>query len=70
MDNKIESLAKDIYENHIWPFQEDADTVPPPFTGKNFNPETWTREKWKFDHKFSLSQKQIQLKTEKFHFHK
>lgn len=25
---KIESLAKDIYEEHIWPFQEDNDRIP------------------------------------------
>lgn len=75
---KIESLAKDIYEDHIWPFQEDADVVPPSFTGKSFKPEKWTREKWKFDYnclveidcKYALSKKQIQLKSEKFHFHK
>ena len=75
---KIESLAKDIYEDHIWPFQEDADVVPPSFTGKNFKPEKWTREKWKFDYnclvemdrKFALSKKQIHLKFEKFRFHK
>lgn len=75
---KIESLSKDIYENHIWPFQEDTDAVPPSFAGKNFNPKKWTREKWKFDYnclveidyKFSLSKKQIQLKSQKFQFHK
>lgn len=75
---KIESLAKDIYEEHIWPFQEDTDVVPPSFAGKNFKPEKWTRDKWKFDYnclaeidyKFFLSKKRIQLKTEKFHFHK
>lgn len=75
---KIESLAKDIYENHIWPFQEDIDAVPPSFTGKNFKPKKWTREKWKFDYnclveidcKFSLCKKQIQLKSQKFQFHK
>ena len=75
---KIESLAKDIYEDHIWPFQEDTDVVPPSFTDKNFKPEEWTRKKWKFDYnclveidcKFSLSKKQIQLKSEKFHFRK
>ena len=25
---KIESLAKDIYEEHIWPFQKDDGVVP------------------------------------------
>ena len=75
---KIESLAKDIYEDHIWPFQEDKDEVPPSNSAKNFNLEKWTRKNWKFDYnclveidcKFSLSKKQIQLKTEKFHFRK
>ena len=75
---KIESLAKDIYEDHIWPFQEDLDIVPPSATAKNFKPEKWTRKKWKFDYnclveidqKFSLSKKRIQLKSERFHFHK
>lgn len=75
---KIESLAKDIYEDHIWPFQEDNDIVPPSFTDKKFKIEKWTRDNWKFDynclveidHKFSLSKKRIELKTERFHFHK
>ena len=75
---KIESLAKDIYEDHIWPFQEDVDVVPPSFTGKNFKTEDWTRKKWKFDYnclveidnRFALSKKRIELKTEKFHFRK
>lgn len=75
---KIESLAKDIYEDHIWPFQMDLDIVPPSYTAKKFKPEKWTRENWKFDYnclveidnKFALSKKQIQLKSEKFHFHK
>lgn len=75
---KIESLAKDIYEEHIWPFQEDNDIVPPSSTTNKFKPEKWTRENWKFDYnclveidrKFSLSKKQIQLKTQKFHFRK
>ena len=80
---KIESLAKDIYEDHIWPFQMDADVVPLSFTeGKfkksatKFDPEKWTRDKWKFDynclveidHKFFLSKKQVKLKIEKFQF--
>lgn len=75
---KIESLAKDIYEDQIWPFQEDTDVVPPSNTAKKFKPEKWTRENWKIDYnclveidfKFALSKKQIQLKSEKFHFHK
>lgn len=73
---KIESLAKDIYEDHIWPFQEDANVVPPSFTGKNFKPAKWTRDKWKFDYhclveidlKFALSKKRIELKSERFQF--
>lgn len=75
---KIESLAKDIYEEHIWPFQFDHDIVPPSSTAKKFQPEKWVRDKWKFDyhclieidHKFSLSNKRIELKTERFHFSK
>lgn len=82
---KIESLAKDIYEEHIWPFQMDSDIVPISFTdGKpkksadKFVPEKWVRDKWKFDYhclveidrKFSLSKKRIELKTERFHFSK
>lgn len=50
---KIESLAKDIYESHILPFQLDAGCVPPSFvngkfkkTAEKFKPEKWTREKW------------------------
>lgn len=73
---KIESLAKDIYENHIWPFQEDNDIVPPSFDGKKFKPEKWTRDKWKYDYnclveidrQFYLSKKQVRLKLEKFQF--
>ena len=75
---KIESLAKDIYEDHIWPFQEDNDEVPPSNTAKKFKPENWTRDSWKFDHnclveidrRFLLSKKRIELKTERFHFRK
>ena len=75
---KIESLAKDIYEDHIWPFQMDLDIVPLSSATKKFKPEKWTRENWKFDYnclveidnKFALSKKQIQLNSEKFHFHK
>lgn len=73
---KIESLAKDMYEEHIWPFQMDSDIVPPSCDPKKFNPEKWTRDKWKFDHnclieidsRFALSKKRVELKTEKFHF--
>ena len=43
---KIESLAKDIYENHIFPFQIDLDITPISFKGSpsKFN-EKWIREK-------------------------
>lgn len=75
---KIESLAKDIYQEHIWPFQFDQDVIPQSSTAKNFKTEKWTRDKWKFDYhclveidrKFSLSKKRIELKTERFHFSK
>lgn len=75
---KIESLAKDIYEEHIWPFQMDAGVVPPSCTLKKFKPEKWTRDDWKFDYnclreidiKYALSKKRIELKTERFLFHK
>ena len=76
---KIESLAKDIYENHIFPFQIDLDITPISFKGSpsKFN-EKWTREKWKYDYnclveidkKFSLGKKRVQLKIERFHFSK
>lgn len=76
---KIESLAKDIYEAHIWPFQLDSGMVPKSFKGSDakFNPEKWTRWKWKYDHhclieidnQFLLSQKRVTLKAERFHFH-
>ena len=76
---KIESLAKDIYENHIFPFQIDTGIIPSSFKGdaSKFN-EKWTREKWKYDYnclveidkKFSLSKKNVQLKFERFHFSK
>lgn len=80
---KIESLAKDIYADHIWPFQLDNAIVPVSYTkGKNkksadkFKPQDWIRDKWKFDYhclleidnKFLLSKKRIELKTEKFSF--
>ena len=73
---KIESLAKDIYEEHIWPFQMDDGVVPPSCDPKKFKPEKWTRGNWKFDYhclreidsRFALSKKRIELKTERFHF--
>ena len=75
---KIESLAKDIYEDHIWPFQMDAGIIPPSYSGKKFKPEKWARDNWKFDYDclieidqtFALSKKRIELKTERFLFHK
>lgn len=75
---KIESLAKDIYEDHIWPFQMDAGIIPPSYNGKQFKIEKWTRDNWKFDHnclieidrRFALSKKRIELKAERFLFHK
>jgi len=82
---KIESLAKDIYEEHIWPFQMDDGIVPESFTcGKpkrsvdKFKPHKWTREQWKFDYhclveidkKFSLSKKRVNLNADKFGFMK
>lgn len=75
---KIESLAKDIYEDHIWPFQMDAGIIPPSYSGKQFKIEKWTRDNWKFDHnclieidrRFALSKKRIELKAERFLFHK
>lgn len=82
---KIESLAKDIYEEHIWPFQEDNGKIPECFTeGKHkrsadkFDSEKWIRDKWKYDYHclveidraFSLSKKRIELKLERFSFQK
>jgi len=77
---KIESLAKDIYEEHIYPFQIDAGIVPKSFKGPaaKFNPEKWTRKEWKYDYnclveideKFSLSKKRVKLKAERFQFYK
>lgn len=80
---KIESLAKDIYEQHICPFQLDKGIVPRTFTDGipkrqpiKFKPENWTREKWKYDYnclveideRFSLSKKRVKLKLEHFNF--
>lgn len=49
---KIESLVKDIYEEHICQFQLDQGIVPMSFleekknrTSLDFKPEKWTREK-------------------------
>lgn len=82
---KIESLAKDIYEEHIWPFQADDSVVPESYTnGKKkrlaskFKEEEWTRDKWNYDYhclveidkKYSLSKKRIELKNERFSFRK
>ena len=75
---KIESLSKDIYEEHIWPFQMDDGIVPKSLGKKKFDPDKWNRDKWKFDHhclieidnKFALSKKRIELKTERFLFRK
>lgn len=73
---KIESVAKDIYENHIWPFQKDNKETPLSFSGKTFKVEKWTRKEWKFDYncikeidiKFGISKKDIQIKLERFNF--
>lgn len=55
---KIESLAKDIYEDHICQFQLDQGMVPVSFLNdkkrkkkseSDFNPEKWTRDKWQYD---------------------
>lgn len=82
---KIESLAKDIYEEHIWPFQEDNDRIPECFAkGKykrsadKFDSEKWTRDKWKYDYhclveidrEFSLGKKRIELRLGRFNFRK
>ena len=77
---KIESLAKDIYEEHILPFQIDCDMIPKSYKGSvaKFKFEKWTRDTWKYDYnclveideKFSLSKKRLRLKTERFHFFK
>ena len=73
---KIESVAKDIYENHIWPFQKDNKEIPSSFSGKTFKVEKWTRKEWKFDYncikeidlKFGISKKEITLRLERFSF--
>ena len=80
---KIESLAKDIYEEHIWPFQEDNDRIPECFAkGKykrsadKFDSEKWTRDKYDYhclveiDREFSLGKKQIELRLGRFNFRK
>lgn len=77
---KIESLAKDIYEEHILPFQIDSDMIPKSYKGSvaKFKFEKWTRDAWKYDYnclveideKFSLSKKRLRLKTERFSFFK
>ena len=80
---KIESLAKDIYEEHIYPFQIDNNIIPNSYTdGKNkrpassFNADKWSRDKWKYDYnclveidkKFSIRKKIVEIKLEKFNF--
>lgn len=77
---KIESLAKDIYDEHVWPFQKDRDEVPASYKKDpyKFNVEEWTRDKWYYDYnclveidrKFSLSKKRICLKHHRFNFFK
>ena len=78
---KIESLAKDIYEEHIYPFQVDTNTIPHSIANnkgplKKWNEEKWKRKDWKYDFhclveinkKFALSKKRVKLKIEKFNF--
>ena len=82
---KIESIAKDIYEEHICPFQEDKNETPFSEIKSNnkkkqteFDYSKWKRKKWKYDynclveidHKYSLSNKKICLKKNKFQFTK
>lgn len=75
---KIESLSKDIYENHILQFQLDNNLIPSTYRGKNFDLKKWTRDSWKYDHnclveidrKYNISKKKITLKLERFNFHK
>jgi hypothetical protein len=45
-------LAKDIYEEHILPFQIDSDTIPKSYKGTaaKFKFEKWTRDAWKYDY--------------------
>lgn len=80
---KIESLAKDIYEEHICQFQLDQGIIPVSFledkdkrASSDFKPEKWTRKKWKYDFnclveidlKYALSKKRLHLKQGRFHF--
>lgn len=73
---KIESVAKDIYEDHIWPFQKDNKEIPSTFQGSNFKPENWIRKNWKFDYncikeidaKFGISKKNIAIRLDGFNF--
>ena len=77
---KIESLAKDIYEEHVLPFQIDNGVIPNSYkkSASKFKFEKWTRDVWKYDHnclieideKFSLSNKRLKIKSERFHFFK
>lgn len=75
---KIESLSKDIYEDHVLPFQLDNNLIPNTFNGKKFDWKKWTRVSWKYDYnclveidaKYNISKKNINLKLERFNFHK
>ena len=72
---KIESLAKDIYEEHIYPFQVDTNTIPQSIannkkTLKKWNEGKWERKDWKYDFhclievdkKYAISKKRVKLK--------
>lgn len=78
---KIESLAKDIYEQHIYPFQIDTDTVPKSIALdkkelRKWNQGKWERKDWKYDfhclveidEKYAISKKRVRLKSERFQF--
>ena len=80
---KIESVAKDIYEEHIYPFQIDGGIIPKSFANEKrkkdiskFDSAKWTRKNWKYDYnclveineRFSISKKIVKLKLEKFNF--
>ena len=83
---KIESLAKDILMQSISGHSKTITVWFPNVSlmarhkksADKFNSEKWTRDQWKYDYHclveidraFSLSKKRIELRLEKFNFHK
>lgn len=79
VSSKIESVLKDIFENHFYVFMVDQDLKPLSKASKTkFNISNWSRKSWKYDHdclreiesKLLLSKKEVIVNSPNFHFKK